>query len=158
MIQLIKLREHPELSKRAAMWFHQKWQYPLEAYEESIEACITQELAVPQWYLAMDGDIIAGGLGVIENDYHNRKDLPPNVCAVYVEKSFRCRGIAGELLNLVRTDMKEKGVDTLYLLTDHTSFYERYGWKFLCMVQGDGEPHMSRMYTASCSELLEEHI
>lgn len=140
------------------MWFHQKWQYPLEAYEESIEACITQELAVPQWYLAMDGDIIAGGLGVIENDYHNRKDLTPNVCAVYVEKSFRCRGIAGELLNLVRTDMKEKGVDTLYLLTDHTSFYERYGWKFLCMVQGDGEPHMSRMYTASCSELLEEHI
>lgn len=96
------------------MWFHQKWQYPLEAYEESIEACITQELAVPQWYLAMDGDIIAGGLGVIENDYHNRKDLTPNVCAVYVEKSFRCRGIAGELLNLVHTDMKEKGVDTLY--------------------------------------------
>lgn len=140
------------------MWFHQKWQYPLETYEESIEACITQDLAVPQWYLAMDGDIIAGGLGVIENDYHNRKDLTPNVCAVYVEKAFRCRGIAGELLNLVRADMKEKGVDTLYLLTDHTSFYERYGWQFLCMVQGDGEPDMSRMYAASCSELLEEHI
>lgn len=140
------------------MWFHQKWQYPLETYEESIEACITQDLAVPQWYLAMDGDIIAGGLGVIENDYHNRKDLTPNVCAVYVEKAFRCRGIAGELLNLVRADMKEKGVDTLYLLTDHTSFYERYGWQFLCMVQGDGQPDMSRMYAASCSELLEEHI
>ena len=25
-------------------------------------------------------------------------------------------------------------------------FYERYGWEFLCMVQGDGEPDMTRMY------------
>lgn len=33
-----------------------------------------------------------------------------------------------------------------YLVTDHTAFYERYGWEFLCMVQGDGETNMSRMY------------
>jgi len=38
------------------------------------------------------------------------------------------------------------GIDTLYLVTDHTSFYGRYGWEFLCMVQGDGEPGMTRMY------------
>lgn len=38
------------------------------------------------------------------------------------------------------------GVDTLYLLTDHTSFYERYGWEFFCMAQGDGEAEPSRMY------------
>ena len=37
-------------------------------------------------------------------------------------------------------------VPTLYLVTDHTCFYERYGWKFLCMVQGDGESDMARMY------------
>lgn len=43
-------------------------------------------------------------------------------------------------------DMKKKGIDSLYLITDHTSFYERYGWKFLYMVQEDGEPDMSRMY------------
>ena len=28
-----------------------------------------------------------------------------------------------------------------------TGFYERYGWKFLCMVQGDGEPEMIKMYS-----------
>lgn len=31
----------------------------------------------------MDGDKIAGGMGVIENDFHDRKDLAPNVCAVW---------------------------------------------------------------------------
>ncbi len=78
--------------------------------------------------------------------FHNRKDLTPNVCAVFVEEDKRCNGIAGALLQFVCADMKERGIDTLYLLTDHDSFYERYGWKFFCMVQGDGESNMSRMY------------
>lgn len=42
--------------------------------------------------------------------------------------------------------MNSFGVDTLYLITDHTSFYERYGWVFLCIVQEDKEPNMTRMY------------
>lgn len=32
------------------------------------------------------------------------------------------------------------------LVTDHTSFYERYGWRFYCMVQCDGEEEPSRLY------------
>lgn len=143
---IIKIREHGELAEAAARWFHEKWQIPYEAYLESIQDCIRGENPVPQWYVAMDGENIIGGLGLIENDFHNRKDLTPNVCAVYVEIKYRNRGIAGELLNFVCNDMKEMGIDTLYLVTDHTSFYERYGWKFLCMVQPDDEPAMTRMY------------
>ena len=79
-------------------------------------------------------------------DEDDRKDLAPNVCAVYTEKDYRCKGIAGHLLGMVVADMKFKGVTPIYLITDHTGFYERYGWEFLCMVQGDGEPDMSRMY------------
>lgn len=141
-----KLREHPELSEAAAAWFHAKWSIPLEAYRQSIAECVKNESAVPQWYLAMEEQTIVGGLGVIANDFHDRKDLTPNVCAVYVEPSYRCRGIAGELLQYVCADMKSFGIDTLYLITDHTAFYERYGWEFLCMVQGDGEPEKTRMY------------
>lgn len=51
-----------------------------------------------------------------------------------------------KLLNKVVDDMANKGVATLYLVTDHIGFYERYGWEFVCMVQGDGEPEKTRMY------------
>ena len=84
--------------------------------------------------------------GVIENDFHPRKDLAPNVCAVYVEEDRRCRGVAGRLLELACQDMAAQGVPTLYLLTDHTGFYERYGWEYLCPVRGDGEERDSRVY------------
>lgn len=31
-------------------------------------------------------------------------------------------------------------------VTDHTGFYERYGWEFFCMAQGDDEPEQTRLY------------
>lgn len=144
--QIIRLTDRPSVLETAARWFHEKWGIPYDAYLESMQECLAGKNAVPQWYLALEQDRIIGGMGVIENDFHNRKDLTPNVCAVYTEEDRRCQGIAGALLHYVCTDMKEQGIDTLYLLTDHTSFYERYGWEFFCMVQGDGEPDLSRMY------------
>lgn len=141
----ITLREKPELINVAADWFHSKWNVPAEAYIKCMESYINGDTE-HGWYLCLDEDKIIGGLGVIENDFHNRKDLTPNVCAVYTEENYRCQGIAGRLLNMVVEDMRSKGIMPLYLLTDHTGFYERYGWEFLCMVQGDGESEMSRMY------------
>ncbi len=150
--EIINLRDRPELKDGAAAWFHAKWGYPLEAYRESMEACLAGPCPVPQWYMALVGGGIIGGLGVIENDYHDRKDLTPNVCAVYVEEGFRRQGIAGCLLNRVCRDMAERRIDTLYLLTDHTGFYERYGWEFFCEAYGDGEAEPSRMYIHKAGE------
>ena len=145
LYQYITLREMPAVKEQAAEWFHSKWGVPKEAYLECMNAYLEKETEYG-WYLCLDGEKIIGGLGVIENDFHDRKDLAPNVCAVYTEEKYRGKGIAGKLLNMVVEDMKEKGVSPLYLITDHTSFYERYGWEFLCMVQGDGEEEMTRMY------------
>ncbi len=141
-----KINENPNKLYIAAEWFHQKWGIPKSAYVESMEECLQRNNAVPQWYIVTIGEKIIAGLGVIENDFHCRKDLTPNICAVYVEENFRNHGIAGKMLQYACNDMKSKGIDTLYLLTDHTSFYERYGWEFLCMVMGDGEDEPSRMY------------
>ena len=96
----ISLRQKPELKKEAAAWFHDKWKVPQEAYLKCMEAYINNETEYG-WYLCLDGGYIAGGLGVIDNDFHNRKDLTPNVCAVYTEKEYRRQGIAGQLLHIV---------------------------------------------------------
>ena len=141
----VTLRDRPELMHAAAEWFHSKWGVPKEAYLSCMTAYLRGETEYG-WYLCLAGNRIAGGLGIIENDFHDRKDLAPNVCAVYTEEAHRKKGIAGKLLDLAVRDMRSKGISPLYLVTDHTGFYERYGWEFLCMVQGDGEPEMTRMY------------
>ncbi len=143
---IVRITDRPELKEKAAQWFHEKWCVPYEAYLESMEEAIAGKGAVPQWYLALDGGRIAAGMGVIENDFHDRKDLAPNVCAVFTEPDCRCMGLAGKLLAFVSDDMKSRGISTLYLVTDHDSFYERYGWEYLCPVTQDGDDKPSRMY------------
>ena len=143
--QYITLREAPEWMIPAAEWFHSKWGVPTEAYLECMEAYLHKETEYG-WYLCLKDNQIVGGLGVIENDFHDRKDLTPNVCAVFTEENFRGQGIAGDLLNMAVEDLRSKSISPVYLVTDHTGFYERYGWEFLCMVQGYGETDMTRMY------------
>lgn len=144
-LSIVTLREKLELIRRAAAWFHSKWGVPEQAYFACMQAYLSGESEYG-WYLCMDGEKIVAGMGVIENDFHDRKDLAPNVCAVYTEEAYRCRGIAGKLLGYVVEDCRKKGISPLYLVTDHIGFYEEYGWEFLCMVQGEGEPQMTRMY------------
>ena len=144
-LHYITLRERPDLMNLAAEWFHSKWGVPTETYLECMDAYLKRETELG-WFLCLDGSQIVGGLGVIENDFHDRKDLTPNICAVYTEESHRCLGIAGNLLNMAVADLRTKSISPVYLVTDHSTFYERYGWEFLCMVQGDGEPDMTRMY------------
>ena len=141
----VTLRECPEIKDAAAQWFNSKWGVPTQAYLDCMKAYLSGQTE-HGWYLCLDGQKIVAGLGVIENDFHNRPDLSPNICAVYTEQDYRKQGIAGELLNMAVEDLKSKDIRPVYLLTDHQGFYERYGWEFLCMAQGDGEPQMSRMY------------
>ena len=145
MRELVCLRDRPELLERAAEWFHEKWGVPVEAYRECMDALLSGETDYG-WYLCLDGGRIVGGLGIIDNDFHDRRDLAPNLCAVYTEPDCRGQGIAGRLLDLAVEDMRARGVSPLYLVTDHVGFYERYGWEFLCMAREDEGEKMTRVY------------
>lgn len=149
---IVRLSDRPDLAERAASWFAEKWGIPASEYRESIGECNAGS-AVPQWYVALGGDArqptagrpIVAGAGVIENDFHERRDLAPNVCAVFVEPSHRGRGISRALLARIRDDMASFGIERLYLLTDHDSYYEKLGWRFVGMVR-DNEGALGRMY------------
>ena len=145
MLKYITLRDMPELKDSAAEWFHDKWGVPKQAYLDCMNAYLNGQTEYG-WYLCLDEGKIVSGMGVIENDFHDRKDLSPNICAVYTEETYRKQGIAGKFLNMTVNDLLMKGITPVYLVTDHVGFYERYGWEFYGMVQGNDEQDMSRMY------------
>ena len=136
-LEYLSLRLAPELLNPAAAWFHEKWGVPREAYLARMRPYLSGESEYG-WYLCLDAGRIAGGLGVIDNDFHDRKDLSPNICAVYTEPEWRGRGVAGRLLDMAVAGLRSAGFSPVYLVTDHTGFYERYGWEFCCMAREDG--------------------
>ncbi|MBR6499487.1 MAG: GNAT family N-acetyltransferase, partial [Clostridia bacterium] len=72
----ITLRQRPELAEAAAEWFRSKWGVPKQAYLDCMNAYLEGQTEYG-WYLCLNGDDIIGGLGVIDNDFHDRKDLSP---------------------------------------------------------------------------------
>ncbi|HFF8258408.1 TPA: GNAT family N-acetyltransferase, partial [Acinetobacter baumannii] len=147
-MQILRLSDYPQYKEMAAQWFSEKWQIPVEAYLESIQISIDQKHAIPQWYIVLNKDkYLIAGAGVIDNDFHERKDLTPNLCALFVEENYRNQNIAKHILDFVREDLSNQGIQTLYLITDHTEFYEKCGWRFLTLVE-DEEGEMVRMYVA----------
>ena len=144
-MKIIDLKTRPELMPAAARWFHEAWGIPQEAYLECMTAYLAGETPLG-WFLALEGETVCAGLGVIENDFHDRPDLSPNICAVYTLPAYRGRGLAGQLLNTAVETCRARGISPVYLLTNHTGFYERYGWEFLCIAQGEGDDAPSRMY------------
>lgn len=94
-----------------------------------------------------NGKIIAG-VGIIDNDFHDRKDLSPNLCALFVEKEHRKQDIARSILDFARKEWANRGHKKLYLATDHTELYEKCGWEYFTMVN-DVEETPERIYVAS---------
>lgn len=144
--RVVRIREEGGWAVRAAAWFHARWGVPEAVYRESLGRCAAGGGPVPQWYLAVAEGAIVGGVGVIANDFHDRPDLSPNVCALFVEPSWRRRGIARRLLRVVCGDFRAFGLERLYLVTEHTAFYERLGWAFLGFVNVTDGPGRLRLY------------
>jgi len=146
MMKIIRICDKPDAIPAAAQWFHSKWGVPVDAYLESMHASLDSKSGVPMWYFIQDEkDKIIAGLGVIDNDFHKRPDLTPNICAVFVEEEYRKQGLAKELLDYACTELKKCGIFDAYLITSHTEFYERCGWDFYGMIEElDGS--LVRMY------------
>ena len=144
-MEILDIKNNLKIINKAANWFHSKWGVPTEAYLKCMNDYIEGKTNYG-WFLCVENDEIIGGLGVIENDFHDRPDLSPNICALYVEEEHRGKGIAGLLLNLVVEELKRLNVSPVYLVTNHIGFYEKYGWEFYCEVQCAGESFLSRLY------------
>lgn len=143
--KIVSLRNRSDLNLNASIYFSSKWNISKESYLKEINSYINKETEFG-WYLCLKKNEIIGGVGVIENDFHDHKELSPNICALYVNKEYRNQGIAGKLLNKVIIDMKNKGISPIYLVTDLNNFYEKYGFKFLQMVNDEVENRPIKMY------------
>ncbi len=128
-INTISIREAPQYCEIGIEWFASKWGIDKKEYEKSFDDCINKNESLPQWYLVLnEDDEIIGGCGLIQNDFVDRIDLFPYLCALFVEEKARGHAIGALLLENARKDAKAKGFNKLYLCTDHTSYYEKYGW------------------------------
>ena len=129
-MQIINLREHPEMLDKAADYFASKWGIDKKIYAASIKESIETPQPLPRWYLLMQQDRIIGSFGLIENDFMQRQDLKPWLCALFIEADKRGNALGAKLLAHGRCEARKLGFKRLYLCTDLKGYYEKYGWQY----------------------------
>ncbi len=133
---IINIREHPEYKKSGIEYFQSRWgnENSDMLYEDCISRSITAVNPLPVWYLLLDGEKIAGCAGLITNDFISCMDLCPWLCALYIEDEYRGNSYGNLLISQIKDDAVKIGFSKLYICTDHTGYYEKYG--FNCITMG----------------------
>ncbi|MEI3004766.1 MAG: GNAT family N-acetyltransferase [Victivallales bacterium] len=79
-----------------------------------------------------------------------RRSLPW-FCALYIEEAYRGHAYGARLIAHVKTEAARLGYRKLYLCTDHTGYYEKYGFGYLG-VASDPFGSSSRIYCAETQD------
>lgn len=145
-MQIISIRENPGYTDKAIPYFQNCWPEVLPIlYEDSIRHSIESRNPLPQWYLLEKEEEIIGCAGLITNDFNSRMDLYPWICALYINENHRRNAYGSLLMAKAKEDTRKAGFGHLYLCTDHTGYYEKYGFHYIgqCYHPWGGE---SRIY------------
>ena len=131
-MDMISVRQVPELAPRAIAYFQRHWATAetLMMYEDAINRSLGAANPLPQWYLLVENDRILGCAGLIINDFISRGELYPRLCALYVEEAQRGRGYGAKLIEHVAAETRRLGFPQLHLCTDLEGYYERNGFVY----------------------------
>lgn len=75
-----------------------------------------------------DGEVI-GYCTFLKEDYYPDNRYSPWISSLFVDEVFRGRGIAGKLIKAAEAYAKDNGFTTVYIPSDMSGFYEKYGYK-----------------------------
>ena len=147
---VVNVRENPEYKEQAIAYIQSKWanRRNRKVYEDCISHSIGAKSPLPIWYLLLDSETIIGCAGLVTNDFISRMDLCPWLCALYIEKKYRGQHLGNLLISQIKEDVAKLEMDALYLSTDHSGYYEKYGFSYI------GEGHhpwgeSSRIYACA---------
>lgn len=82
-------------------------------------------------FAAMDGERIVGFCTFLKTDYYPENRYWPWISSIFVDEQYRGRRISGLMIEKAIEYAKEQGFDKVYIPSDMTGFYEKYGFELI---------------------------
>lgn len=86
---------------------------------------------LPLTFVALDGERPVGTVGLWRCDLVSRQDLFPWLAALYVDESYRGRGLSKRLQQVIIDCCRQRGDEDLYLYSACMDYYEKFGWRYI---------------------------
>ncbi|MCL2850901.1 MAG: GNAT family N-acetyltransferase [Firmicutes bacterium] len=133
-MKIANLAHHPEHIEQVAKWVFDEWSAnnggTLERQIYQIKHAIKTD-GVPQTFIALHNGKLVGTVALWNNDLGVRQDLRPWLACLYVDNEFRGKGIGTELIKYCTAVAGKLGFEKLYLITEHSDYYEKLGWQHI---------------------------
>ncbi|MBE5820297.1 MAG: GNAT family N-acetyltransferase [Clostridiales bacterium] len=133
-MKIIRLEDNNnDVFKKICEWNYDWWN---DSSFEEVECYFKHSLCknnrLPQTFIALIKDEPVGMYQIcMSDDLYSRPDIYPWLANVYVNEKYRGNGIWKQLMNTVKENAKNIGLNELYLYTKHVGLYEKFGWKFI---------------------------
>ena len=127
------LREYIKLC--SLEWGCEKTDEEMKQYINEKEYRILNEDKVINIIGLMDNDEMIGFISLFKYDGDECRELTPWYATMYVKKEYRGNGYSKILNDELLRQTKEMGYDKLYLKSELENYYEKFGAKYIKMLE-----------------------
>ena len=139
MLKIYNIKDKPEFINEVAVLTQNEWgQKPLSKEEFNMKinkkiAKIRSNLNNPKYckLILLKDSILIGFISIFEHDSDERLDLSPWYATMFVKKEYRGNGYSKLLNDAILKEAQNRGFKTIYLKTDLSNYYEKFGAKYL---------------------------
>ena len=128
---IVSLEERPDALPVVASWLWHEWGRRKGRTIAQVTARLTNRPAsgFEQTFVWLNHDVPVATASLVEADLESRPDLSPWLAGVFVNPPFRGRGHAAALVRRIEDFARARGVETLWLHTEHAAgLYAKLGW------------------------------
>ena len=139
MLKICNIKDKPEFLREVAILTQEEWGRKTNSNEEFEEKINKKKYIIVRNFdnplycklILLKEEILLGFISIFPTDGEERKDLSPWYATMYVKKEFRGNGYSKILNNAILQEAKKRGFKKIYLKTDLINYYEKFGAKFL---------------------------
>lgn len=138
-MEIYNIKEKEEFIREVAELTQKEWGSKVnsqEEFEEKVNRKIKKILSMldDKSYcklILVDDNILIGFISIFPYDGEEMKELSPWYATMFVKSEYRGKGYSKLLNDAILHEARERGFQKLYLKTNLDNYYEKFGAKFL---------------------------
>ncbi len=127
-MKLYSIREHPEYIPAMLESLENHWPTCMPWIKKHMEKVLRTRGPLPAAYLAVEGERVVGGYTLAIQEILGRGKKGLWIPTLYVDPAFRGRHLSPRLLDHARRQGWELGFARIYLASEHSNYYEKFGF------------------------------
>lgn len=133
-MNIYHLQEKKEYTKEYFECCVKEWgtNYSEEKIQKKVSMYLSeQNNKIISVLILLDNDILIGFISLFKEDGEEKQDLSPWYATMYVKEQYRKKGYSKLLNNAILEEAKKLKYKRVYLKTDLTNYYEKFGAHYL---------------------------